>query len=72
MTDRLQGVYVAFDQDVREDDAKALISAIELLQGVCCVRADVRDPTAFVARERARNELREQIAALLWPAETSD
>lgn len=57
MTDRLRGVYVAFEQDIREDDAEPLLAAIRMLRGVMAVMPDVVNPMDYVATERARREL---------------
>lgn len=41
MTDRLNGVLVAFERDIRTDDADALIAAIRQLRGVADVQPSV-------------------------------
>jgi hypothetical protein len=70
MTDRLRGVWVAFEQDIREDDAESLISAIKHLRGVLAVESKVSNSTDWMAEERARGELRKKLIAVLWPEET--
>jgi hypothetical protein len=37
MTTRLKGLTVAFTDDIREDDAQAIIDAIQLIKGVLIV-----------------------------------
>jgi hypothetical protein len=67
MTDRLKGVWVAFDRDIRTDDAEPLIEAIKQLRGVLSVTANVSDADDWMARERIRQELREQLWEVLRP-----
>lgn len=69
MTDRLRGVYVAFDRDIRDDDARPLIAAIKMLRGVLKVTPEIVDGADFVARERARRELGEKLWEVLHPKE---
>jgi hypothetical protein len=65
MTDRLQGVYVAFDVDIREDDAKDIIAAISQIRHVLRVEPSVVDLSDFVARERVRRELTDKLWEIL-------
>jgi hypothetical protein len=65
MTDRLKGAWVAFDADIREDDAEALIEAIKQLRHVQAVEPSVSDPEDWMARERVRRELGEKLWAVL-------
>jgi hypothetical protein len=57
MTDRLKGVYVTFDQDIREDDAEKLIEAIFMIRHVVDVTPLVADHVDHMARQRVRSEL---------------
>ncbi|MGI5255643.1 hypothetical protein [Actinacidiphila glaucinigra] len=65
MTDRLAGFVVTLAADLREDDAEPLRAAIALLRGVASVEPVPADLTQHIADERARSELREQLATLL-------
>ena len=50
MTDRLKGVWVAFERDIRTDDVEPLIEAIKCLRGVLAVEpsiATLYPPDAF-------------------------
>lgn len=64
MTDRLKGVWVAFDRDIREDDAEGLINAIRCLRHVVGVKRSVASSDDWINRQRIRSELRER----LWDA----
>lgn len=67
MTDRLKGVWVAFDKDIRDDDAEPLIAAIKCLRGVQAVTPAIADSSDWMARERIRHELGKEIWAVLYP-----
>jgi hypothetical protein len=67
MTEKLQGLYVCFEKDIREDDAEALIEAIKCLRGVLAVAPLMPDPDSWIARERVENELRQKLMTILWP-----
>jgi hypothetical protein len=66
MTDRLKGVFVTFEQDIREDDAQATIAAIMQIRGVIDVSPSVAEIRDHTARVRARTELIRQIRELLF------
>ncbi len=67
MTDRLNGVWVAFEKDIRDDDAEGLIDAIRHLRGVLAVEPHVASMSDYVAEERVRLEWRKKLADLLYP-----
>ncbi len=71
MTDRLKGCFVAFDRDIREDDAEGILNAIRHLRGVAAVEKHVSDLGDWNARERVRHELWDQIRDVFWPRERS-
>ncbi len=57
MTDRIKGVWVAFDRDIREDDVEATINAIRCIKHVVAVEVSVSNSNDWMARERVRSEL---------------
>lgn len=59
MTDRLNALTVVLEQDLRTDDAEALIQAIHQLRGVLSVEGHVADVNSTVAYQRARLEVRQ-------------
>jgi hypothetical protein len=67
MTDRLNGVWVAFEKDIREDDAETTINAIRQIRGVLVVEKHVADPMAWIGEERVRQELGKKIFEILFP-----
>lgn len=64
MTDRINAFVVILDQDVRDDDAQAIINAIRQLKGVLDVQPHVAGFEDAIAETRVRHELRQK----LWKA----
>lgn len=61
MTTSFKGAWVAFEKEIREDDAEALISAIKHLRNVIAVEPSVDGSDDWINRERIRYELRKKI-----------
>lgn len=57
MTDRIHSLTVVLENDIRIDDAEALINAIRQMRRVIAVEPNVSDVSDMVAISRARNEL---------------
>ncbi len=38
MTDRIKGVLITFDRDIRDDDAEPIIEALKMIKGVFVVK----------------------------------
>jgi hypothetical protein len=67
MTDRLKGVVVTFEQDIREDDAEGIIQAIKRLRWVLDVTPSIRTTDDLMNRERIRREFGDKLWAVLYP-----
>lgn len=65
MTERFNALTVVLEEDLRADDAEALIAAIGQLRGVLSVSGNVADITTHTAQERARHELGQKLLAVL-------
>jgi hypothetical protein len=65
MTDRLNGVTVIFNRDIRDDDAGPVIKAIKMIKGVATVKPVIVDSSAFNASWRAKQELIEKLHAFV-------
>lgn len=65
MTDRYHSLVVVLDENTRNDDAQALISAIRQLRGVISVKGNVVDSETYMAEERARQKLLTKILSIL-------
>lgn len=65
MTDRVKGLIVSFDKDIRVDDVEPLVNAIKCLQHVAGVEVSVVDSSDMLARMRIDAEWKEKILELL-------
>ena len=61
MTDRLKGLTVAFDKDIREDDAKCIIDAILMIKGVSSVTTSLSGPDDYMNREQVKRDIVKKI-----------
>ena len=61
MTDRYKGFIVTLAQDIREDDAEALITALQLLKGVAKVTPVETTNTDDIIRMRVEGEIRNKL-----------
>jgi hypothetical protein len=52
MTDRLKGVLVTFDREIRDDDAEPLLAAIAMIKGVRRVKPYVCGMEDYMTYER--------------------
>lgn len=67
MTDRIKGLTVVLERDIRDDDCEPLIDAIKMLRGVLRVVPLVDNANDFINRERIRRELQEKLFNALGP-----
>lgn len=65
MTDRISAIIVVLEQDIREDDAKAIVHAIEALRHVLSVKLHVSNAEQHIATERAKFEMQKKILDIL-------
>jgi len=65
MTDRLKGVVVTFDHDIREDDAEGILNAIRHIKGVASVQPEVANLEDHMARVRVRGEMVKDLVELV-------
>jgi hypothetical protein len=65
MADRLKGVTVTFAEDLRVEDAEAILNAIRMIKGVIDVQASVTNPDDHMTRALVRMELRARILKVL-------
>jgi hypothetical protein len=72
MTDRLKGVSVTFTDDIRTDDAEAIIRAIRQLRGVLDVGPILTDYGDAMAEQRARRDLGTQLLEIVYPKSHND
>lgn len=68
MTDRVKGLIVTFENDIREDDAENIINAIMMLKGVIGVSPNTVNPSDLMNRQRISYELKAKIDSVLSPS----
>jgi hypothetical protein len=71
MTD-LKGVVVAFDRDIREDEAGTLLAAIRQLRGVADVQPSIANLNDEIVRMRVDMEWRQRIYDMLDKSSRAD
>jgi len=54
MTDRVNGLFVAFDKDLREDDVQNIINAILMIKNVMGVEKNVSNMDEWIAFSRLK------------------
>lgn len=67
MTDRYMAFTVTLDQDIRTDDAEAIINAIKMVKHVRNVTPHVANWEFHTAVDRARQDLGEKLWKVLYP-----
>ena len=69
MTERHAGYVVVLAEDIREDDAENILTALRMISGVASVKPVTADLGMIIAREQVHAEVREKLARLveeLW------
>ena len=61
MTDRLKGLVVAFENDIREDDAQCVIDAILMIKGVSGVTTSISGSEDYMNRQQIKREVIDKI-----------
>jgi len=70
MTDRIKGLTVGIEPNMREDDCKKIIDAINLIKGVTFVNSHVSDIDHHLAVQEAKSEIESKLWAVLYPEKT--
>lgn len=67
MTDRVNGLLVVLDYDIREDDPKvlALMDALRQMKNVTGVTTNIANPDAAIAEMRVKSELLAELSLTL-------
>lgn len=61
MTDRIKGFTVSLTHDMRDDDCKNIIDAIQMIKGVESVDSHIADTDSYFAKKQLKWELRQII-----------
>ena len=65
MTDRIKGLTVTLEPNMREDDAQAIIDAVRMVKGVIDVETHVADSDYHMARAAARVGMEKDLFELI-------
>jgi len=60
VSDRIKGLYIAFEEDVHEDRIEEFIKAFKMIKNVSEVKAFVSDHTDWIAQSVAKRDMREK------------
>lgn len=73
MTGRANALLVVLEIDMRTDDVESLVEAIKHMRGVSDVRLNISDSNAWIAYQRAKDELTKRLwKALKTPVKSDD
>lgn len=61
MTDRINGLTITLDKDIRDDDIQSLITAILMMRGVIHVEPNIVSSLDHFARARMKDEIRDKM-----------
>ena len=67
MSDRIFSYTVTLDGTYKDEDAKQIQGAIEMIKGVSRVVPQVANAETYFAVDKARNELGEKILDVIYP-----
>ncbi len=65
MSDRYSALIVILENNIRDDDAEALISAMKQLRGVLDVQPHIANPEEAIAETRVRADLLRRIIEMI-------
>jgi len=58
MTDRVKGLVITLEKDIRVDDVEAIIQSIRMIRGIAHVEPSITTAEDHMNRERIKYELR--------------
>ena len=61
MTDRVKGLIVTLDRDIRIDDVEHAVNAVKMIKGVSSVQLSISTPEDHMARARVMSEIRDKL-----------
>ncbi len=67
MTDRVRGVLVTFENDIRVDDLEPVVAAIKMLKGVLSVKPVPANIDGHISEERVRFDLGQKLWKIIYP-----
>ena len=67
MTDRINAITVVLAKDIRDDDARSIIDAIQMIKGVLTTTPNVASLADHTAYMRARADITDRLWAVIYP-----
>lgn len=67
MSDRLKGIVVTFKNDIKDEDAEDILTAIRMVKGVLSVKPLITNYEQHIAEERVRHEIHKQLFDIVYP-----
>ncbi|MEE9338446.1 MAG: hypothetical protein V3U87_10225 [Methylococcaceae bacterium] len=61
MTDRLNGVTITFDRDIREDDAERILDAFRMVKGVVHVEPNIVTHKDHFTEMKVKTDVRDKL-----------
>ena len=61
MTDRIKGMTITLDADIREDDVQAIVNAMKMIKGVVHVEPSIVTVEDHINREMIRYEFKHKL-----------
>ena len=71
MSDRIKGLWVAFDKEIKDEDVEPLVDAIKMLKHVENVTTRKVQADDWMIRNKIKAEIREKILELFQSLEKS-
>lgn len=65
VSDRYKALTVVLDDDIRDDDAEAIIAAIRMVKRVAGVTPVETEPSDYLVRARFRREIAEKLQGII-------
>lgn len=65
MTDRVKGFTVVLEEDIRVDDVRPIVEAIQLIKGVADVKLIQHESGDMIVEMRVRNSIREKLGEFI-------
>lgn len=56
---------MAFDRDIRDDDAQSILNAIHMIKGVGSVSSILSEPADWINREHVKREVHQKLQEAL-------
>lgn len=67
MTDRVKGLMISLNKDVRVDDVEHIVDAIKMIRGVGAVETSIVDHDDWMNRSRIGQELKDKLLKAFNP-----